>query len=163
MAGYVNPGSPYDPEDIFFFSPSFLLLTPRPDSHCHGRLLRSGPLGRTPACRKGRQRRNCRAQRAKADKGRGACQGRQPSVGQTSSAFAPSSCSVVLLLTQLNQQEGALDATAQRFHYISADLTSSSEAARVVDETTLWNSGSPPDIVSEFQPGRLCYSNVSQC
>lgn len=35
----------------------------------------------------------------------------------------------------------------QRFHYISADLTSPDEAARVVAEATAWNHDDPPDIV----------------
>lgn len=35
----------------------------------------------------------------------------------------------------------------QRFHYISADLDKPEESARVVAETTVWNSGSPPDVV----------------
>lgn len=35
----------------------------------------------------------------------------------------------------------------QRFHHISADLTSSEEAVRVIAEATTWNSGSPPDVV----------------
>ncbi|OTA92490.1 hypothetical protein M434DRAFT_396372 [Hypoxylon sp. CO27-5] len=44
-------------------------------------------------------------------------------------------------------RQGALNPESQRFHYISADLTSSSEAVRVIDEVASWNSGSPPDIV----------------
>ncbi|OTA64071.1 NAD(P)-binding protein [Hypoxylon sp. EC38] len=44
-------------------------------------------------------------------------------------------------------RQGALNPEAQRFHYISADLTSSPEAVRVIDEVTSWNSGNPPDIV----------------
>ncbi|KAH7304789.1 hypothetical protein B0I35DRAFT_362805 [Stachybotrys elegans] len=44
-------------------------------------------------------------------------------------------------------KEGASNTSTQRFQYISADLTSSSEATRVVDETIAWNGGSPPDIV----------------
>lgn len=35
----------------------------------------------------------------------------------------------------------------QRFHYISADVTSASENARLFAETTAWNHGRPPDIV----------------
>ncbi|KAL1852347.1 hypothetical protein Daus18300_012242 [Diaporthe australafricana] len=35
----------------------------------------------------------------------------------------------------------------QRFHHISADLTSPAEAARVVAEATAWNDGAPPDVV----------------
>jgi 3-dehydrosphinganine reductase len=44
-------------------------------------------------------------------------------------------------------KSGALNPDIQRFHQISADLTSSSEAIRVVDEVVSWNSGCPPDIV----------------
>ncbi|KAI1413992.1 NAD(P)-binding protein [Hypoxylon sp. FL1857] len=44
-------------------------------------------------------------------------------------------------------RQGAVNPEAQRFHHISADLTSSSEAVRVIDEVISWNSGSPPDIV----------------
>lgn len=36
---------------------------------------------------------------------------------------------------------------SQRFHYLSVDLTSSEEAERMIKEVTVWNSGSPPDIV----------------
>ncbi|RYP52382.1 hypothetical protein DL768_002413 [Monosporascus sp. mg162] len=43
--------------------------------------------------------------------------------------------------------QGASNPETQRFHQISADLTSPSEAIRVVDEVVSWNSGSPPDIV----------------
>ncbi|KAI8959787.1 hypothetical protein F5Y11DRAFT_290333 [Daldinia sp. FL1419] len=44
-------------------------------------------------------------------------------------------------------KKGALSPETQRFHHISADLTSASEAVRVVDEALEWNSGSAPDIV----------------
>ncbi|KAI0898905.1 hypothetical protein F4806DRAFT_493411 [Annulohypoxylon nitens] len=43
-------------------------------------------------------------------------------------------------------RQGASHPETQRFHQISADLTSSTEAVRVIDETVSWNSG-PPDIV----------------
>lgn len=36
---------------------------------------------------------------------------------------------------------------SQKFHYISADLTSSEEAVRIVQEATTWNGGAPPDVV----------------
>ncbi|KAI4193046.1 MAG: hypothetical protein LQ346_004035, partial [Caloplaca aetnensis] len=36
---------------------------------------------------------------------------------------------------------------SQRFQSISADLTSSPEATRVLSETTAWNNGTPPDII----------------
>jgi 3-dehydrosphinganine reductase len=42
--------------------------------------------------------------------------------------------------------QGALH-PSQRFHHISADLTSASECVRVVDEATSWNAGKPPDTV----------------
>jgi 3-dehydrosphinganine reductase len=48
-------------------------------------------------------------------------------------------------------KSGALNPDIQRFHQISADLTSSSEAIRVVDEVVSWNSGCPPDIVSHSE------------
>ncbi|KAI0396124.1 NAD(P)-binding protein [Xylariaceae sp. FL0594] len=41
----------------------------------------------------------------------------------------------------------ARDATTQRFHQISADLSTASESVRVVDEVTAWNAGNPPDVV----------------
>ncbi|KAK6821766.1 hypothetical protein PG987_014591 [Apiospora arundinis] len=44
-------------------------------------------------------------------------------------------------------QYGAARAGSQHFHQISADLTSPSEAVRVLDEVAEWNSGSAPDIV----------------
>ncbi|KAK8085898.1 NAD(P)-binding protein [Apiospora hydei] len=43
-------------------------------------------------------------------------------------------------------KEGASSNGNQRFHQISADLTSSSEAVRVLDEVATWNGGAP-DIV----------------
>ncbi|KAI0384249.1 NAD(P)-binding protein [Hypomontagnella monticulosa] len=43
--------------------------------------------------------------------------------------------------------QGARSPDAQRFHYISADVTTSPECARVVAESIAWNNGSPPDIV----------------
>ncbi|TGJ81183.1 hypothetical protein E0Z10_g7584 [Xylaria hypoxylon] len=48
---------------------------------------------------------------------------------------------------KLREGNGALSLETQRFHSISADLTSASEAVRVVDEVLEWNSGSAPDIV----------------
>ncbi|KAI1118904.1 NAD(P)-binding protein [Nemania sp. NC0429] len=42
---------------------------------------------------------------------------------------------------------GASNPEAQRFHYISADVTTAAECARVIAEATEWDSGSPPDIV----------------
>lgn len=43
-------------------------------------------------------------------------------------------------------REGSIS-KSQRFHYITADLTSHEEAVRIIKEATAWNSGSPPDIV----------------
>ena len=43
--------------------------------------------------------------------------------------------------------QGALHPSTQRFHHISADLTSASECVRVIDEVTSWNAGKPPDTV----------------
>ncbi|KAI1380124.1 NAD(P)-binding protein [Hypoxylon crocopeplum] len=44
-------------------------------------------------------------------------------------------------------QQGAVKPQTQRFHQISADLTSPSESVRVIDEIVEWNSGNPPDVV----------------
>ncbi|KAK6954278.1 hypothetical protein Daesc_004245 [Daldinia eschscholtzii] len=43
--------------------------------------------------------------------------------------------------------QGARSPDTQRFHYITADVTTSAECARVVAEAIAWNHGSPPDIV----------------
>lgn len=43
-------------------------------------------------------------------------------------------------------RQGSISAS-QRFHYITADLTSYEEAVRIIKEATAWNSGSPPDVV----------------
>lgn len=45
------------------------------------------------------------------------------------------------------KQAAALDLSKQRFHYISADLTSADAADRILDETTTWNNGIAPDVV----------------
>jgi 3-dehydrosphinganine reductase len=42
---------------------------------------------------------------------------------------------------------GAKSPSTQRFHQISADLTSASECSRVIAEATAWNHDTPPDIV----------------
>ncbi|KAH9904612.1 hypothetical protein F4778DRAFT_790180 [Xylariomycetidae sp. FL2044] len=44
-------------------------------------------------------------------------------------------------------KDGALNLQGQRFHHISADLTSSTEAVRLIDEVVSWNLGKAPDIV----------------
>ncbi|KAL2818965.1 hypothetical protein BDW59DRAFT_151693 [Aspergillus cavernicola] len=41
----------------------------------------------------------------------------------------------------------ATNASKQRFHYISADLTNPEECERIISEVTEWNDGMPPDIV----------------
>ncbi|KAL2871983.1 3-dehydrosphinganine reductase [Aspergillus lucknowensis] len=41
----------------------------------------------------------------------------------------------------------AVNASKQRFHYISADLTKVEECERVISEVTEWNDGTSPDIV----------------
>ncbi|KAL7622913.1 hypothetical protein AAE478_006592 [Parahypoxylon ruwenzoriense] len=43
--------------------------------------------------------------------------------------------------------QGARSPETQRFHYISADVTTAPECARVVAEAISWNGGFPPDIV----------------
>ncbi|KAL9596711.1 MAG: hypothetical protein Q9219_005622 [cf. Caloplaca sp. 3 TL-2023] len=61
---------------------------------------------------------------------------------------------VMLVARNIQRLEEALEHTtagaihkSQRFHFISADLTSSTEATRVLAETTAWNANAPPDIV----------------
>ncbi|OCK77111.1 3-ketosphinganine reductase [Lepidopterella palustris CBS 459.81] len=41
----------------------------------------------------------------------------------------------------------AANPQTQRFHYISADVTSAEENTRLLSEATTWNGGNPPDIV----------------
>ncbi|KAI1378136.1 NAD(P)-binding protein [Hypoxylon crocopeplum] len=43
--------------------------------------------------------------------------------------------------------QGARSPDTQRFHYISADVKTADECARVVAESIAWNRGAPPDIV----------------
>jgi len=44
-------------------------------------------------------------------------------------------------------QAAAKSLKSQRFHFISADVTSSEENQRILREVTEWNDGNPPDIV----------------
>jgi len=44
-------------------------------------------------------------------------------------------------------QVAAKSPKSQRFHFISADVTSSEENQRILRETTEWNNGNPPDVV----------------
>ncbi|OTB03209.1 hypothetical protein M426DRAFT_60909 [Hypoxylon sp. CI-4A] len=43
--------------------------------------------------------------------------------------------------------QGARSSDTQRFHHISADVTTAPECARVVAEAAAWNHGAPPDVV----------------
>ncbi|KAL8860878.1 MAG: hypothetical protein Q9178_002633 [Gyalolechia marmorata] len=68
--------------------------------------------------------------------------------------LAQKGANVVITARNVQRLEEALEHIAagsirksQRFHFISADLTSSAEATRVLSETTTWNNDSPPDIV----------------
>ncbi|KAL8851285.1 MAG: hypothetical protein Q9221_003815 [Calogaya cf. arnoldii] len=68
--------------------------------------------------------------------------------------LAQKGANVVVAARNVGRLEEAIQHTAagamhksQRFHFISADLTSSAEATRVLSETTAWNNDSPPDIV----------------
>ncbi|KAM7187778.1 NAD(P)-binding protein [Naviculisporaceae sp. PSN 640] len=60
---------------------------------------------------------------------------------------------VIVARTETKLQEAVEElkktaaSTSQRFHYITADVTTAEECARVVSETTAWNNDSPPDIV----------------
>ncbi|KAF5875797.1 putative 3-ketodihydrosphingosine reductase tsc10 protein [Botrytis fragariae] len=49
----------------------------------------------------------------------------------------------------------ALSPPTQSFHYISADVSIPTEAARILEEATKFNSSSPPDIVWHFYPRLL--------
>ncbi|APA06529.1 hypothetical protein sscle_02g012990 [Sclerotinia sclerotiorum 1980 UF-70] len=44
-------------------------------------------------------------------------------------------------------KEGAINPQTQRFHHISADLSSPDECVRVIDDVVEWNRGIPPDTV----------------
>ncbi|KAI4174718.1 MAG: hypothetical protein LQ343_002089 [Gyalolechia ehrenbergii] len=68
--------------------------------------------------------------------------------------LAQKGANVVIVARNIQRLEEALEHItagaphkSQRFHYISADLSSSTEATRVLSDTTAWNNDSPPDIV----------------
>ncbi|KAL9008424.1 MAG: hypothetical protein Q9173_006448 [Seirophora scorigena] len=68
--------------------------------------------------------------------------------------LAQKGSNVVIVARNVQRLEEALEHIlagaiheSQRFHFISADLTSSTEATRVLAESTAWNNNSPPDIV----------------
>ncbi|KAF2431081.1 NAD(P)-binding protein [Tothia fuscella] len=69
--------------------------------------------------------------------------------------FAQKGANVVIVARDVKKLEAAVEyiqssaksPQTQRFHFISADLTSSSENERIVKEVTEWNNGNPPDIV----------------
>ncbi|GES59030.1 NAD(P)-binding protein [Aspergillus terreus] len=44
-------------------------------------------------------------------------------------------------------KRSAVDPSKQKFHFISADLTSAPECERVIQEVTHWNDGRAPDVV----------------
>ena len=46
-----------------------------------------------------------------------------------------------------HRKEAALSPKGQKFHYISADLTSPEEAQRIISEASAFNNGTPPDVV----------------
>ncbi|KAL9056676.1 MAG: hypothetical protein Q9206_002647 [Seirophora lacunosa] len=80
----------------------------------------------------------------------GASQGMGRSVARL---LAQKGANVVIVARNVQRLEEALEHTlagaiheSQRFHFISADLTSSAEATRVLTESTAWNNNSPPDI-----------------
>ncbi|KAF3061091.1 3-ketodihydrosphingosine reductase tsc10 [Daldinia childiae] len=54
---------------------------------------------------------------------------------------------IIVARNEAKLQEGARSPETQRFHYISADVTTSAECARVVTESIAWNHGAPPDVV----------------
>ncbi|KAL8719995.1 MAG: hypothetical protein Q9181_007980 [Wetmoreana brouardii] len=68
--------------------------------------------------------------------------------------LAQKGANVVVVARNIQRLEEALEHVSagaiqkcQRFHTISADLTSPTEATRVLSETTSWNNSSPPDIL----------------
>ncbi|PLN83815.1 NAD(P)-binding protein [Aspergillus taichungensis] len=69
--------------------------------------------------------------------------------------LAKKGANVVLVARTVSKLQAALeevasaaaDRTKQRFHYISADLTSAEECDRIIVEVTEWNQGHPPDVV----------------
>ncbi|KAL8684756.1 MAG: hypothetical protein Q9218_008150 [Villophora microphyllina] len=68
--------------------------------------------------------------------------------------LAKKGANIVIVARNLQRLEEALEHAidgaihkSQRFHTISADLISSTEATRVLSETTSWNNNTPPDIV----------------
>ncbi|GAB1212640.1 hypothetical protein ATERTT37_001784 [Aspergillus terreus] len=46
-------------------------------------------------------------------------------------------------------KRSAVDPSKQKFHFISADLTSALECERVIQEVTQWNDGRAPDVVCQ--------------
>ncbi|CAO1605203.1 hypothetical protein XANCAGTX0491_008726 [Xanthoria calcicola] len=81
----------------------------------------------------------------------GASQGMGRSVARL---LAQKGANVVIAARNVERLEEALGHVAagaihksQRFRFISADLTSSTEATRLLTETTAWNNNNPPDIV----------------
>ncbi|KAI4240578.1 MAG: hypothetical protein L6R40_005066 [Gallowayella cf. fulva] len=76
-------------------------------------------------------------------------------MGRSAARFlAQRGANVLITARNVKRLEEALEHAAagaihksQRFHYISADLTSPDEGTRVLSETTAWNNNSPPDIV----------------
>ncbi|KAL8644034.1 MAG: hypothetical protein Q9210_007453, partial [Variospora velana] len=81
----------------------------------------------------------------------GASQGMGRSVARL---LAQKGANIILVARNIQRLEEALEHTlagaihkSQRFHFISADLTSSAEATRVLTESSSWNNNSPPDIV----------------
>ncbi|KAL8916229.1 MAG: hypothetical protein Q9208_008627 [Pyrenodesmia sp. 3 TL-2023] len=81
----------------------------------------------------------------------GASQGMGRSVARL---LAQKGANIVIVARNPQRLEEALEHSksgaihnSQRFHSISADLTSSSEASRVISESTTWNNDTPPDII----------------
>ncbi|KAK2760735.1 3-dehydrosphinganine reductase [Arachnomyces sp. PD_36] len=71
------------------------------------------------------------------------------------SQLAAKGANVVIVARNVGKLQAALESTkaaalnpqSQRFHYVSADLTSSTETDRVITEVTEWNGGVAPDVV----------------
>ncbi|KAL8695684.1 MAG: hypothetical protein Q9201_007985 [Fulgogasparrea decipioides] len=79
--------------------------------------------------------------------------------------LAQKGANIVIVARNIQRLEEALEYVSagaihksQRFYTISADLTSPTEATRVLSETTYWNNSSPPDIL--FCCAGSCYPSL---
>ncbi|TAQ83532.1 hypothetical protein B7494_g8144 [Chlorociboria aeruginascens] len=81
----------------------------------------------------------------------GASEGMGKSVAQK---LAAKGASIIIVARNVAKLEAALEdikssatSPAQKFHYISADVSNPSEASRIVSEAKAWNNNTAPDII----------------